>query len=116
MLFVVILAANGFFLLSWARQVLPLVIEVLRRKFSRFSKNYRINPIVRKPMKSSEYQGSMDFSGDSKGTRVQPEFDHSDMSISAGQVTPMSGYPPDNTPCSIEQSQADQPGGSVDWS
>lgn len=118
LLFVIILAANGYFLLSWVKQVLPLLIEVIRRRLAKFSKNYRISPMVRKSIKSEELS---DFSGESKGTHIHgPEIDQSQASISPGQFSPASGEVPDNTPCSLEQSQADQPAAapenSIDWS
>jgi hypothetical protein len=115
---VIILAANGYFLLSWCKQVLPLLIEAIRRKFAKLSKNYRISPIIRKSIKSEDLSG---FSGESKGTRVLgQEFDQSEASISPPSITPVSGQVPENSPCSVEQSQADQasvvPENSIDWS
>ena len=114
----IILAANGYFLLSWCKQVVPLLIDAIRRKFAKYSKNYRISPIIRKSVKSEDLS---EFSGESKGTRVLgQELDQSEVSISPPSVTPVSGLVPDNSPCSVEQSQADQasvvPESSIDWS
>jgi hypothetical protein len=102
---VIILAANGYFLLSWCKQVLPLLIDAIRRKFAKYSKNYRISPMIGKSVKSEELSG---FSGESKGTRaLGHELDQSEASITPPSITPGSGQAPDNTPCSVEQSQAD---------
>jgi hypothetical protein len=121
LLFIIILAANGYFLLSWARQVLPLLFEVIKRKLAKYTKNYRVSPIVRKTVNSDQLFGSSDISGESKGTRpVGHEFDQFESSISQAYATPISGEGPSNTPCSVEQSQADQSGpipeSSIDWS
>jgi len=101
--------------------VVPLLIEVIKRKLAKYTKNYRVSPIVRKTVKSEQFFGSSDISGESKGTRpMGPDVDQFESSISQVFGTPISAGAPDNSPCSVEQSQADHispiPESSIDWS
>ena len=96
LLFVVILSVNAYFLFSWIREVFPLIINVLKRRFKR---NYRVRPIVKKNGKTEEFGSIEDFVSENKTQRVS--FDSGEISA----VTPISLLPPDNSPCSIHHSQ-----------
>lgn len=66
LLFVAILSANGYFLLGWVRCVLPLLLEVIRRKFSKAKQHYRVEPHTGKDRKSSAGFESSAFSNATK--------------------------------------------------
>jgi hypothetical protein len=68
LLFVAILSANGYFLLGWVRCVLPLLLEVIRRKFSKAKQHYRVEPHAGKDRKSS---GGFESSAFSNATKEQ---------------------------------------------
>lgn len=85
LLFVAILSANGYFLLGWARCVLPLLLEVLRRKFLKAKQHYRVEPIAGKEYKSSGAFESSAFSNATKDHGVNAS--HSEVSISEVRCT-----------------------------
>jgi hypothetical protein len=77
LLFVAILSANGYFLLGWVRCVLPLLIDVLRRKFTKAKQHYRVEPLGKEYKSSGDIESSV-FSG----TRDQgPDVTHSDVRL-----------------------------------
>ena len=76
LLFVAILMENGYFLLGWVKCVLPLLIDVIRRRFTKAKQHYRIEPIGKEYKSSGDIESSV-FSG----TREQgPNISNSDIS------------------------------------
>ena len=85
LLFVAILSANGYFLLGWIRCVLPLLLEVLRRRFSKAKQHYRVEPIPGKEYKSS---GAFESSVFSNATKEQgANVSRSEVSLSEVRCT-----------------------------
>lgn len=77
LLFVAILSTNGYFLLGWVRCVLPLLIDVIRRRFTKAKQHYRVEPLGKEYKSSGDVESSV-FSG----TRDQgPDATHSDVRL-----------------------------------
>jgi hypothetical protein len=92
LLFVAIIASNAYFLVSWTRSIIPMIINTLRRRLSR--RSYQTRPSI--PDKMS----SVDFSSSRKQSLSNVSV--SEVSDRQGRNSRMSDMVPDNSPYIVE--------------
>jgi len=89
LLFAAIIASNAYFLISWTRNILPMIIDTLRRRLTRTS--YQTRPSI--PDKLSKGN-----SGDLSDKRALSNLSISEVSATQGRISRMSDVVPDNSP------------------
>jgi hypothetical protein len=103
LLFVVIIVANAYFLVTWLVYISPVIFATLREKWTflaRFGKPYRVRPLQPSTM----------------GLKDSDKSDNSSSSIAMVSSTPIEGtiqptesiYPPANTPTRIGRENTDR--------
>ena len=89
MIFAVIILANAYFLLGWARLVIPIVIATLRERLTLF-RRYQVHPTTMKTSKDVSISSKLPIGEVTPSSFVLPEsFEAPNNTSFLGAITPV---------------------------
>lgn len=88
MLFAIILLTNAYFLFTWCRRVIPIVVTTVMNTFRRPRENYQVRPMVR--------AGANDHS-DASGKSSNSQFRVNESRVNTMQSSASASVAPPNT-------------------